>query len=137
MRPETKFLARFAVVAVSLSIALDALHAPLATPVAPVQQNLMQADAKGVARELLTDKQFRCFTQLIGKESAWNEKAQNPTSTAAGVGQLLKGTYRNLGMRHSKEAVPQMVAALAYIGRRYGSAGPCGAWRHWQKKNWY
>jgi SLT domain-containing protein len=97
----------------------------------------MQADAKDVARELLTKEQFKCFRLLISKESAWNEKAQNPTSSAAGLGQLLSGTYKNLGMKHSTEAVPQLVAALAYIGRKYGSAGPCGAWRHFQKKNWY
>jgi membrane-bound lytic murein transglycosylase MltF len=102
-----------------------------------VQQNLMQADAKAVARELLTKEQYRCFRLLISKESAWNPKAQNPTSSAAGLGQLLSGTYKNLGMKHSTEAVPQTVAALAYIGRKYGSAGPCGAWRHFQKKNWY
>ena len=136
MRPATKFLVRYAAVAVSLAIVLDAIQADPATPI-PVQQSLMQADAKDVARELLTPKQFRCFTQLIGKESAWNEKAKNPTSSASGVGQLLSGTYKNLGMRHSDEAVPQMVASLAYIGRKYGSAGPCGAWRHWQKKRWY
>lgn len=136
MRPATQFLVRYAVVAVSLAIALDALHAEPATPI-PKQQSLMQADAKDVARELLTKKQFACFTQLIGKESGWRASAQNPTSSAAGVGQLLSSTYRNLGMKHSKEAVPQTVAALAYIGRKYGSAGPCGAWRHFKKNNWY
>jgi hypothetical protein len=40
-------------------------------------------------------------------------------------------------MRHSDEAVPQMVASLAYIGRKYGAAGPCGAWKHWKVKKWY
>jgi hypothetical protein len=136
MRPATKFLVRYAVVAVSLAIVLDAIQADPAAPVV-AQQNLMQADAKDVARELLTEHQFKCFTQLMGKESAWNPKAKNPTSTAAGVGQLLKGTYRNLGMKHSTEAVPQTVAALAYIGRKYGSGGPCKAWQHFQRKNWY
>ena len=136
MRPATKFLVRYAVVAVSLAIVLDAIQAEPATPI-PVQQSLMQADAKDVARELLTKEQFKCFRLLISKESAWNEKAKNPTSSAAGLGQLLSGTYKNLGMKHSTEAVPQLVAALAYIGRKYGSAGPCGAWRHFQKKNRY
>ena len=136
MRPTTKFLWRYVAVAVLSAAALDALHAEPAVPMYK-QQNLMQADAKAVARELLTPKQFRCFTQLIGKESAWNPKAKNPTSSASGVGQLLKGTYRNLGMRHSDEAVPQMVASLAYIGRKYGAAGPCGAWKHWKVKKWY
>jgi len=137
MRPSTKFLGRYAVVAVSLAIALDAVQARPAAPVVTVKQSLMQADAKDVARELLTQQQFRCFTRLIGKESAWNPKAKNPTSTASGIGQLLDSTYKNLGMKHSTEAVPQTVAALAYIGRKYGSAGPCGAWRHFLKKNWY
>lgn len=136
MRPATKFLVRYAAVAVCLAVALDALHAEPAIPVQQ-RQNLMRADAKAVARELLTPQQFRCFTQLIGKESAWNPKAKNPTSSAAGVGQLLKGTYRNLGMKHSTEPVPQMVATLAYIGRKYGSSGPCGAWKHWKVKKWY
>jgi hypothetical protein len=136
MRPTTKFLIRYAAVAVCLAAALDALHAEPATPMYK-QQNLMQADAKAVARELLTTQQYKCFTQLIGKESAWNPKAKNPTSSAAGVGQLLSGTYKNLGMKHSSEAVPQMVASLAYIGRKYGSGGPCAAWAHWKVKKWY
>lgn len=137
MRPATKFLVRYAVVAVSLAIVLDAIQARPAAPLVTVQQSLMKADAKDVARALLTEHQFKCFTQLMGKESAWNPQAQNPTSTAAGVGQLLKSTYRNLGMKHSKEAVPQTVAALAYIGRKYGAGGPCKAWQHFQRKNWY
>lgn len=97
---------------------------------------LMQVSAKEVARELLTTKQFKCFSALMGKESAWQDK-KNPTSTASGVGQLLDGTYRNLGMKRSKSTVAQTVAALAYIGRRYGSSGPCGAWEHFKRNNYY
>ena len=97
---------------------------------------LMQVNAKEVARELLTTKQFKCFSALMGKESAWQDK-KNPTSTASGVGQLLDGTYRNLGMKRSKSTVAQTVAALAYIGRRYGSSGPCGAWEHSKRNNYY
>ena len=97
---------------------------------------LMQVNAKEVARELLTTKQFKCFSALMGKESAWQDK-KNPTSTASGVGQLLDGTYRNLGMKRSKSTVAQTVAALAYIGRRYGSSGPCGAWEHFKRNNYY
>lgn len=98
---------------------------------------LMQVKPKQIARELLTKKQFACFTKLVGKESAWNPKAKNPKSTARGIGQLLEGTYRNLGMKHSEAGVAQVVATLAYIGRKYGSGGPCAAWDHWQRKNWY
>ena len=98
---------------------------------------LMQVNPKQLARELLTKKQFACFTKLMGKESAWKSEARNPESTARGIGQLLEGTYRNLGMKHSEAGVAQVVAALAYIGRKYGSSGPCGAWKHFQRKNWY
>lgn len=138
MRPITqKFIQ---IVGTSLAIAAisNALQATPASPIVYAKRPpLMQVDAKAVARELLTDKQFRCFTRLIGKESAWNPKAKNPSSTAIGIGQLLDDTYRNLGMKHSPAEVPQLVATLAYIGRKYGSGGPCAAWAHWQKKKWY
>ena len=97
----------------------------------------MQVKPKQIARELLTKKQYRCLTKLLGKESAWRADAKNPTSSAKGIGQLLDSTYRNLGMKHSQAGVPQLVATLAYIGRKYGSGGPCAAWSHFQRKNWY
>ena len=138
MRPPTQ---RFIQI-VGTSLAIAAISSALsATPASPIvyakRPPLMQVDAKAVARELLTDKQFQCLTRLIGKESAWNSQAKNPSSTAIGIGQLLESTYGNLGMKHSTAPVPQMVATLAYIGRKYGSAGPCGAWRHWQRNQWY
>ena len=138
MRPTTqKFIQ---IVGTSLAIATisNALSATPASPIVYAQRPpLMQVDAKAVAQELLTDKQFKCLTQLIGKESHWNPKAKNPSSSAVGIGQLLDATYRNLGMKHSTAEVPQLVATLAYIGRKYGSGGPCAAWAHWQKKKWY
>lgn len=97
---------------------------------------LMQVNAKQVARELLTVKDFKCFTKLMGKESAWKDK-KNPTSSASGVGQLLDSTYKNLGMKRSDSTVAQTVAALAYIGRKYGSGGPCAAWAFWKKHSYY
>lgn len=97
---------------------------------------LAQIDGKDLARELLTTKHYQCFTKLIGKESAW-KNARNPKSSAKGVGQLLDGTYRNLGMKHSQVEAAQVVASLAYIGRKYGASGPCEAWKHWQKHKWY
>lgn len=97
---------------------------------------LMQVNAKQVARELLTVKDFKCFTKLMGKESAWKDK-KNPTSSASGVGQLLDSSYKNLGMKRSDSTVAQTVAALAYIGRKYGSGGPCAAWAFWKKRSYY
>lgn len=121
------------------SLVVQAITATPAIPELVIYKDrpaLMQVSAKEVARELLTTKQFKCFSALMGKESAWQDK-KNPNSTASGVGQLLDGTYRNLGMKRSKSTVAQTVAALAYIGRRYGSSGPCGAWEHFKRNNYY
>lgn len=123
------------------SMFVNAAFAPqMAVPATVIYEErpaLMQVNPKQIARELLTKKQFSCFTKLVGKESAWNPKAKNPKSSARGIGQLLEGTYRNLGMKHSETGVAQTVATLAYIGRKYGSGGPCAAWKHFQRKNWY
>lgn len=97
---------------------------------------LMQVSAKEVAKELLTAKDFQCFNALMVRESHWKDH-KNPSSSASGVGQLLNGTYRNLGMKRSKSTVAQTVAALAYIGRKYGSGGPCAAWAFWKKNSYY
>jgi len=96
---------------------------------------LMQVSAKEVAKELLDENQYLCLTRLIGKESAWKPKAQNPTSTASGIGQMLDSTVSSLGMKKSDSAVAQLVATLSYISRRHST--PCGAWKHFQKKGWY
>ena len=97
---------------------------------------LMQVNAKEVAAELLTQRDFKCFNALMVRESHWKNH-KNPSSSASGVGQLLDGTYRNLGMKRSKSTVAQTVAALAYIGRKYGSGGPCAAWSFWKTHSYY
>jgi hypothetical protein len=127
------------VVSISTSLIVQTITATPAIPEVVIYKDrppLMQVNPKEVARELLTAKQFKCFSSLMGKESAWMDK-KNPTSTASGVGQLLDGTYRNLGMKRSKSTVAQTIASLAYIGRRYGSSGPCGAWEHFKRNNFY
>ncbi len=95
----------------------------------------MQVNAKAVAKELLTKEQYSCFTKLIGKESAWNPKAENPISTASGIGQMLDSTYKGLGMKKSNAGVTQLVGTLAYISRRH--VNPCNAWEHFKNKGWY
>jgi len=95
----------------------------------------MSVNAKEVAKDLLNAEQFLCLTKLIGKESAWNPKAENPVSTASGIGQLLDSTASSLGMKKSDSAVSQLVATLSYISRRHSH--PCGAWAHFQKKGYY
>ena len=96
---------------------------------------LQQVDAKQLAKKLLTKKEYSCLASLLGKESAWDSSAKNPTSSAKGIGQLLDATYRNLGMKHSEASVPQLVATLAYIHRRHLT--PCNAWAFFKAKNYY
>lgn len=94
-------------------------------------------DAKALAKELLTKQSYACLTKLLGKESAWDPAAKNPMSSARGIGQLLESTYDNLGMKHSSNEKAQLIATLAYIGRKYGNGGPCAAWDFFSKRGYY
>jgi Transglycosylase SLT domain len=120
-------------------IAVLILQLTSPTPAVPVTYEprppLMQVNAKEVARELLTKEQYSCLTKLIGKESGWRPEAQNPTSSASGIGQMLSSTYKGLGMKKTDAGVSQLVATLAYISRRH--IHPCNAWKHFQDKGWY
>jgi hypothetical protein len=108
----------------------------MAVPVSIVYKDapaLKAVDPQQLAKELLNEKNYKCFNNLIKKESMWND-SKNKTSSAKGVGQLLDSSYKNLGMRYPESKVSQTVASLAYIGRKYGAGGPCAAWSHWQKQ---
>lgn len=121
------------------SMIVNAGFAPeMAVPATVIYKDrpvLEQVSAKELARTLLTKKQFSCLTSLLGKESAWNPSAKNPKSSAQGIGQLLDSTYDNLGMKHTKDSVSQLVATLAYIHRRHVT--PCNAWEFFKKNNYY
>lgn len=110
--------------------------APQAVPIVYTPRPpLMSVNAKEVARELLNKEQFLCLTKLVGKESGWKANAQNPNSSASGLGQLLDSTYSRLGMKQSDSGVAQLVATLSYIHRRWVT--PCNAWKNWQKHKSY
>lgn len=99
---------------------------------------MASVDVKDIARELLTPKNYRCLINILNKETnGMNPKAKNPDSSARGIGQLLSSTYRNLGMRHSTDEKAQLIATLAYIGRKYGAGGPCAAWRFHKTHNYF
>lgn len=95
------------------------------------------ASADAIAKELLTSQSYSCLKTLIYKESRGKSDAKNPDSSALGLGQLLDSTYRNLGMKHSNNEGAQLVAMLGYIGRKYGSGGPCAAERFHSRHNFY
>jgi hypothetical protein len=69
----------------------------------------------------------RCIYTLFTKESRFDHLADNPTSTAFGIGQVLKETSRSPEI--------QVLNAYKYIKHRYDT--PCRALHHHLRKNWY
>lgn len=72
--------------------------------------------------------EYKALAKLWGKESAWNPQADNPTSTAFGIAQILN--------THPTTPAPlQIKQGLAYIQHRYEK--PSIAWAHWRNNGWY
>lgn len=69
------------------------------------------------------------------KESGWNNNAQNPTSTAYGVGQFLNSTWSGVGIGKTSDPYTQVLAMAKYIKNRYGS--PSKALAFHLSHNWY
>lgn len=100
-------------------------------PVEHKQHAWTKDDSLAYANDRLVvwaDKQMVCLSRLWGKESAWNPKAKNKTSSAFGIPQILK-------LNHSLSPAQQIDRGLSYIYYRYDT--PCNAWKHWQRKKWY
>ena len=72
-------------------------------------------------------EEYVCLNHIWTKESNWNPKSDNPTSTAFGIAQMLN--------EKSKNPIRQIDNGLRYIKERYGQ--PCAAWKFWQKHYWY
>jgi hypothetical protein len=71
--------------------------------------------------------QYVCLSQLWGKESGWNHKADNSKSSAYGIAQMLG--------EKSKHPKKQIDNGLRYIKHRYEQ--PCTAWKFWKRHRWY
>jgi len=80
--------------------------------------------------------QFTCLDQLWTRESGWNPRADNPTSTAYGIPQSLPGSkMASAGADWRTNPRTQMAWGLRYIKARY--VNPCRAWKHSERTNWY
>lgn len=69
------------------------------------------------------------------KESGWRNNAQNPTSTAYGIGQFLNSTWGSYGIPKTSDPGMQVEAMARYIKARYGS--PSRALAFHISHNWY
>jgi hypothetical protein len=82
-----------------------------------------------------TGSQWTALNNVEMREAGWNNRAQNPTSTAYGIGQFLDSTWQTVGYTKTSDAQTQIEAMLKYIKQRYGN--PTAAWQHEQNYNWY
>lgn len=75
------------------------------------------------------------FNWLVMSESGWCNVAQNPTSTAYGIGQFLNTTWATVGGTKTSDPKTQINLMLLYVKMRYGN--PSNAKAFHIKNNWY
>ena len=109
-------------------------------------------EAQKYAQSLLPEygldpSQFSQLVSLWNRESSWNWQAENPSSGAYGIGQIL-GSHMNYGKVAGEPSTitqsspwyrdnwqNQINWALGYIKQRYGSIS--NAWAHELEYHWY
>jgi len=106
-----------------------------------------QRDPRSVGRIMAADRgwgasQFNCLNLLWNRESQWNYRAANPSSSAYGIPQALAAPggapgskMASAGADWRTNPVTQIKWGLDYIADRYGT--PCGAWGHSESVGWY
>ena len=70
-------------------------------------------------------KEWRCLNELWTHESGFRYRANNPTSTAQGIPQILK-------LPADTSPADQIKRGAKYIKHRYGT--PCKAWQAWKER---
>jgi len=69
----------------------------------------------------LDEKEFYYLDQLVYLESKWDPQAQNPHSTAYGIGQFIDQTWETVGYAKTDDPFIQVDAMIDYVKNRYGS----------------
>ena len=86
-------------------------------------------------KENVPSKELNCYFKIIDKESKWNPLAQNPKSTAFGIGQFLNSTWALVDSKKSSDPYNQIDAMIKYVNLIYGTG--CQAWDFKSYKGWY
>jgi hypothetical protein len=86
-------------------------------------------------KENVSTKELSCYFNIIDRESRWNPLAQNPNSTAFGLGQFLNSTWGLVDSKKTKDPYVQIDAMIKYVNLIYGDG--CKAWDFKKYKGWY
>jgi hypothetical protein len=115
------------------------------TSAAAVPKSQLQKQAQQMAAaQGWTGAEWNALSDLVQRESGWNPNAQNPHSTANGLGQFLDSTWKSTGYQKSSDPTIQLKALFRYVQQRYGS--PTKALQFWLSRkpingrdvgNWY
>ena len=79
---------------------------------------------------------FDKWNYIINHESGWNPRAQNPSSSAYGIGQALPPSkMAAYGSDYMTNPITQLKWMKSYVNGRYGGINE--AYRFWQRNHWY
>ena len=117
--------ARIACAVVSV---LGILFISAANAVAPIHDGIqIQQTPKMYAKANLPLKEYKCLAILYGKESAWNERANNGPHWGIPQG-------RSIYLK-TASGIDQVKWGIKYNKHRYN--GMCNALNHFKKWNWH
>ena len=90
------------------------------------------ADANGLSK-----REWQAMDFIISRESSWNPKARNPSSTAAGLPQFIAANQRHYGVWPivNQPVDKQLSAFMRYVNDRFG--GVVQAESYWRRHNHY
>ena len=85
----------------------------------------------------LSPREWRAMEFIISRESSWNPKARNPSSTAAGLPQFIAANQRHYGVWPivNQPVDKQLSAFMRYVNDRFG--GVVQAESYWRRHNHY
>jgi hypothetical protein len=86
-------------------------------------------------KENVPTQELSCYFNIVDKESRWNPIAQNPKSTAFGIGQFLNSTWGLVDSKKTENPYAQIDAMIKYVNLIYGDG--CQAWDFKKHKGWY
>jgi hypothetical protein len=86
-------------------------------------------------KDIVPDREELCYYNIVDRESKWNPLAQNPKSTAFGIGQFLNSTWKLVDFEKTKNPYDQIDAMVEYVKVVYGDG--CKAWDFRYRNGWY